>query len=577
MYKWQLDDLYEGFDSPEFKRDWERLQDFGNEFDTLSLDSNPSALTEAIELLEEYQITARRIGAFISLQLAVDTTNQELNNYRVKYSAMTSDLTKDIVALKRYLSEVEVDIAQDEHLAEYEFFLNELKESAKYQLDETSEDILSKLNISGAQAWSSLQTYLTSTAEEEYEGEARTLSELRNLAYDASPEVRKEAYEAELKLYDKIKDSVAFAINNIKKQVITTSKLRGYESPLHQTLIQSRMQEETLESLIKSIKAFLPEFQRYLKLKAKYLGHENGLPFYDLFAPIGESSQKFTVEEAGEYLVDNFKPFSQDLADLVTRSISEKHIDFLPRKGKSGGAFCSNLPFIKQSRMMLNFDGSLSSVITMAHELGHAYHGMVIQDHRPLNWSYSMPVAETASTFNETIVMSHMIKNASDKEEKLALIESSLQDTTQIIVDIYSRYYFESELFKVAEDQFLFSNQLEALMLEAQKAAYGDGLDPDYLHPFMWVNKGHYYSAGLSFYNFPYAYGGLFAKGLYTIYEESPEGFLDKYNQLLYTTTVGSVEDVAAQMGIDVTKEDFWQKSLASFVDYIDEFEELIG
>lgn len=576
MYQWQLNDLYSSFDSLEFKTDWDKFANYQPNFDQLIYQDNIEDIKKAINLLEDYNQLARRIGSFISLQIAVDTRHTDANNYRTKYSGITSQCTKSIVKLRRFLSTVETDISADEDLNQYQFFFQELRENAKYLLDETVEEVISKLNISGGQAWSKLQTYLTSITEEDYRGQSLTLSELRNLAYSDDANVRKEAYERELALYDKIKEPIAFSINNIKKQVLSTSQLRGYDSPLHATLLQSRMSQATLDSLLASIKAFLPEFRRYLKLKAKYLGHENGLPFYDLFAPVGKASQKFSVEEAGEYLINNFKAFSQDLADLVQESIENNYIDFLPRKGKSGGAFCSNLPFIKQSRIMLNFDGSLSSVITMAHELGHAYHGMIIQEHRPLNWSYSMPVAETASTFNETIVMNNLLQNSRSDEEKLALIEALLQDTCQIIVDIYSRFYFEDQLFQLSKDQFLFSQQLEALMLEAQDQAYGDGLDPEYKHPFMWVNKSHYYSTGLSYYNFPYAFGGLFARGLYTIYEENPEKFVEKYNDLLYTTTIASVEEVAAKMGIDVTQEEFWHQALNSLVKYIDQFEALI-
>lgn len=186
-----------------------------------------------------------------------------------------------------------------------------------------------------------------------------------------------------------------------------------------------------------------------------------------------------------------------------------------------------------------------------------------------------MPVAETASTFNETIIMNAAINDATSKEEKAMLIESMLQDVTQIICDIYSRYLFESEVIERRKEQFLFSSDLEEIMLKAQKEAYGDGLDPTTLHPFMWVCKSHYYSAHLNFYNFPYAFGGLFAKGLYAQFLKEGKEFVSKYNDLLYATTISSCEDVAKMAGIDLTKEDFWNSSLEIMKDYIDQFIEL--
>lgn len=573
MYEWQLDDLYVSYESEDFKADWKKLNQFKEDFSELSLEDNLESIKAAVKFKEDLLITARRIGAYISLTLSTNTTDEISTNYRGQYSQILSELTKSQILLDRFLGSVTSDITQDSELSEYTFAFKELKEEAAHLLDEETEAVISKMNISGASAWSNLHTFLTSTVETDVEGKTFTLSEIRNLAYDANQDIRKKAYHAELDMYNKIKDPIAFSLNNIKQQVLTTSSLRGYESPLDETLHKSRMDRRTLESLITAIKKYLPEFRRYLKQKAAYLGHENGLPFYDLFAPMGETSQQFTVEESGDYLVDHFRPFSDKLADLVATFYENDYVDFIPRKGKRGGAFCSNLPFIGQSRIMTNFDGSLSSVITMAHELGHAYHGSIIQSHKPLNWSYSMPVAETASTFNETLIMNDLLNNTNDEVEKLALIESLLQDTTQIIVDIYSRYYFESKVFEAKEDTFLFSQQLEELMKEAQLEAYGDGLDSNYLHPYMWVNKGHYYSAGLSFYNFPYAFGGLFARGLYSIYEQQPEGFVERYDELLKLTTVSTVEDTAKVMNIDVTDVAFWEKSLDTFVEYIDQFE----
>ena len=219
---------------------------------------------------------------------------------------------------------------------------------------------------------------------------------------------------------------------------------------------------------------------------------KNGLPWWDLFAPLGESHKTYTLEEAKEYLVNHFRKFSDDLADMVIEAFEEEWIDFYPRSGKVGGAFCANLPFIKQSRVLTNFSGSLSDIITLAHELGHAYHGLNIQDHLPLNTEYSMPVAETASTFCESLIMNAAIEDA-DKEEKIVLIESQLQDTTQIICDIYSRFLFESAVFEKSKDSFLFSKDLEELMIETQKEAYGNGLDHNYRHQYMWINKSDYY------------------------------------------------------------------------------------
>ena len=569
--EWSLKELYPSFESEEFQRDFERFSNFREVFNGLTLEDNLESIKAAIAALEEFSVLSSRLGNYINLTLTANTTDETANKYRTLFGNAYAALNSAYTKVYKFIGSVETDITADENLKDYEFYFAEAKQQYKHLLSDELEDVIAKFSISGGDGWEQLFEAMTSGVEGEFKGEKVTLSEIRNMAYDAYAAVRKEAYETELKMYDTIKEPIAFALNNIKQQVLTETSLRGFESPLAQTLEASRMSRQTLDALLEAIREYLPQFRAYLKHKAALLGHENGLPFYDLFAPIGESSRRFTIEESKEFLLENFKGFSEDLAQMTKEAYENNYIDFLPRKGKVGGAFCSNLPFIKQSRILTNFSGSLSDVVTIAHELGHAYHGLHIENHRVLNQEYSMPVAETASTFNENIVMNTVISEASDAE-KVALLESQLQDTTQIIVDIYSRYLFEASVFENREKSFMFSKDLEQLMLDAQKEAYGDGLDPDAMHPYMWACKPHYYSSGLSFYNFPYAFGGLFSKGLYAIYQEQPEGFVEKYQELLRATTVTSAEDTAKVLGVDVEDSAFWKKALAQVADNIEQF-----
>ena len=571
MYEWTLEDLYPSFESQEFKQDVEAYKALKGKFESLTLEDSIEGITQVVKLLEESTVLTGRLYNYIHLTLATDTTHETATQVEVQLAGVSADLQATYAKVSKFLGTIQTDITTDPFLAEYRYYFEEAKKDATHLLSDELEEVLAKMSISGGKAWSQLFDFMWSSAQGEYKGEVVTLSEIRGKAYDSDAEVRKSAYEAELKMYDAIKEPIAFSLNHIKKEVLTTSQLRGYESPLAHTLEASRMSRETLDALLEAIREYLPNCRKYLRHKAALLGHENGLPFYDLFAPVGNSSRTFTVEESKDYLIENFKTFSADLAEMTEEFFDKHYIDFYPRKGKVGGAFCANLPMIKQSRVLTNFTGSLSDVVTLAHELGHAYHGLHIENHRPLNQDYSMPVAETASTFNENIIMNTAIKEASD-EEKIALIESQLQDTTQIIVDIYSRYLFESAVFENREQSFMFSKDLEEMMLSAQKEAYGDGLDQSYLHPYMWACKPHYYSTGLSFYNFPYAFGGLFSKGLYAIYQEQPEGFVEKYQELLRATTVSSVEDTAKVLGVDVSTPEFWKKALAEVADSIEAF-----
>ena len=579
---WSLDALYTGYDDPQFSADIAKLKESVQAInalpDTLSHDDEGNSVTNILQSEEAFILLGGKLGSYLALRQATDTTDAQTVAYFTQVQQITSECAKALAKIDAYIQAIEDMDAlctQSAFLKEYEYLLQQTKQDGKYRLSEEVEEVIAKLNLSAGDAWGKLQEYLTSTLSVPYKDGVITLSEVRNLAYDSDSKVRKDAYEAELAAYDAIKQSVAFSLNHIKSQVNTISDLRGFDSPLDMTLYYSRMERKTLDGMMEAIQEYLPVFHSYLKRKAELLGHKNGLPWYDLFAPLQlfeDDHQKFSLTDAKDYLLAHFTPFAKDLADMIEKAFDEEWIDFYPRKGKVGGAFCYNLPFIKQSRVLSNYDGELGDIVTLAHELGHAYHGMMIENHRPLNTDYSMPVAETASTFNENIIMNAAIDEEQDPQKKMILIEKQLQDVTQIICDIYSRYLFESEVFERRRNSFLFADDCCEIMLKAQKTAYGDALDPNYLHPYMWVNKSHYYSSSLSFYNFPYAFGGLFARGLVRKYEQEGKAFVEQYRKMLKATTVCHVEDAAAIVNIDLKDKHFWLDSLETCKARVEEF-----
>lgn len=578
MEHWSLDALYRGYDTPEFKDDYKQAEALCQKLESKAYElkngDEKEQLISVLHLLEDYHNLIVKLINYVNLRQSVDTTDSESVAYYGKLSQLHSSTSKAMAQIYKFIASAEIDryVKEDEFLGQYEFYLKNIRDNAIHQLSDEVEEVIAKFDLSGGDAWGTQQEFMTSMLEVDYDNDKTTLSGIRNLAYSEDKDVRKKAYSAELASYEKIEDAVAFSINHIKRQVTTESVLRGFEAPLDMTLEKSRMSKATLDALLSAMKSNMPKFREYLKQKAKVLGHKDGLPWYDLFAPIGKTSKTFSIEETKTYLVEHFSKFSKDLAEMTELAFTEQWIDFYPRRGKTGGAFCENLPFIKESRILTNFDGSLSAVVTLAHELGHAYHGMHIQDHRPLNTEYSMPVAETASTFNENLIMNAAIEEAESKEEKLFLIESQLQDLNQIICDIYSRYLFEKSVFEESGEGFLFAEDLKKLMLKAQEEAYGDGLNKEYRHPYMWICKSHYYSSDLSYYNFPYAFGGLFARGLYAKYQQEGKGFIETYQRLLHATTISSVEDAAKICDVDLTTPEFWEDAFASCAELIDEF-----
>ena len=578
---WNLEPLYKGFDDPAFEADMQKGKALIAEFKVYAAGLDKAepleALREGVRLQEAISAVAEKLGLYASLRQSANTRDGEAASRLGQLMAVYSDMAAPGAAFKNWASKLEnlMELVEgDDYLKDYAFMFRNMEKSSRYLLPGRGEEIMARMRLSGGSAWSDLQGYLTSTVPVSYRDTTTNLSAIRNLAYDPDPQVRKDAYKAELACYDRIRDSVAFALNSIKLETISDCKLRGYESPLDRTLEHSDMKRATLEAMLEAMDEYSPKFWQYLKAKAKALGHEGGLPWYDLFAPMGNSTTKYTTEDAKKILVDLFSSFDEELAQMVARAFDDAWIDFYPRDGKAGGAFCAGAECLGESRILTNFDGSFSDIVTLAHELGHAFHNQCIQSHRPLNKDYSMPVAETASTFNECVVMAEAIRTAADKQEQLALIESQLQDATQIICDIYSRFRFEAMVFENREEQFMNADTLCGFMLEAQKKSYGDGLDHDCLHPYMWVCKSHYY--GPTFYNFPYAFGGLFARGLYAQYLEEGASFVPKYKKLLHTTTVATVEDTAKVAGIDLTDKNFWRSALQTIADQIDLFCKLV-
>ena len=576
--EWSLDKLYTGYDDPKFSEDEKKLDIVIEDIVsfTSNLSGNPvDVLNKAITLNQNLDNLIASLFYFAQLKMSVNTSDAESAAVAGRLSQKLSALAAPESALIKYIDQIEnlqSVIDSNELLKEHEFYIKNMKERAGYTLSPEVEQVISLYEISGSSAWSDLQGFLTSTVPVEYEGSTTTLSDIRNKAYDPDSKVRKSAYDAELKAYDRIKNGIAFSLNSIKMEVINRCKLRGYDSPLDEALKNAHMKRETLDALLTAMQEYLPKFWEYMRAKAKLLGHENGLPFYDLFAPLEGNDTVYTTEDAKAYLVNLFSTFDKEETDMIAKAFDEAWIDFYPHEGKVGGAFCAGLESIKESRILTNFGGTLGDVVTLAHELGHAFHNYCLRDNSILNLDVSMPVAETASTFNEVVCMNAAISAEKDPIARRALIEGQLMDANQIICDIYSRYLFESAVFDNRENEFMFADKLCELMLDAQKKAYGNGLDPEYLHPYMWACKSHYYSGGLSFYNFPYAFGGLFARGLYAKYLNEGESFVPLYKKLLKATGTTTVEGAAEVAGINLTDVNFWRSSLQILADEIDEF-----
>lgn len=573
---WDLSVFYKGFDDPKLREDIDEVKALLDSTDAL-LDAQKDdvkKLEDVVEAEEKLNRLLNRAYGYVELTLSADNENADALRYLDELSNLMVDVQLAASKCTRFIGRVEKleeKIEKSEKLRQNGFILREDAKQAKHMLPADMEKWMLRMSLNGGDAFSKLRDRLMGTHTVELDGKTLPLPAVRGMAYDPDPAVRKAAYEAEMASYKKVETPMAYCLGCIKGEAQTLCEAKGYPDLLTQQLTESRMDHETLDALWTAVREALPDFRRYLRRKAELLGHKNGLPFYDLFAPMGESTKKYTVEEAHDLLVKVFTGVNPEMGKFIDNAFKNRWIDMYPREGKAGGAFCAGFHGMHISRVLTNFVGSFSDVSTLAHELGHGWHNVCLERKPILMADAPMPLAETASIFNETL-LSHEVRKTADDQTRFALLENSLMEATQVIVDIYSRFLFESAVVEARKTHIPTAAELNQMMLDAQEESYGDGLDPDVRHSGMWVNKSHYYSTGVHFYNFPYAFGHLFGLGVFQEYLKQGPAFMPRYDELLASCGSGLIADVAASVGIDVRSADYWRGALDVARGEIDEF-----
>ncbi len=581
---WDLSNIYPSLDSDQFKADSLALT---RQIEALEIylttkmplagpGSEPTVLNAllggAVDRLNAIFSLSGRLYAYIDLTIATDSFNNEAQRALSIFEQERVRLDKILVFFQRWVGSLSQVIPSVLNLGgsakNHAFFINETVQQSQYLMSPAEEDLAAELSLSGANSWSKLQATLTSqlSAQIELDGKPQTLpiQAVINLRTHPDPDVRRRGYETEMAVWDRVREPLAAALNGIKGAANTLDQRRGRPDALHRALDVARLDRDTLEAMLAAMRQSLPVFQRYFKAKAARFG-KSSLAWWDLFAPSGESDRVFTFSEASEFVLDNFSRFSPVLASFARRAFDHHWIDAEQRTGKRGGAFCMEIPGAGESRILCNFDGSLDQVSTIAHELGHGFHNdcLVKAGKTEAQKIVPMTLAETASIMCETIVTEAALSRTERPQEALAILETQLIGDSQVIVDIYSRYMFEKEVFVRRKQAELSADELCEIMEQSQIAAYGDGLDPAYVHKYMWTWKSHYYMVNTPFYNFPYAFGLLFGTGLYAIYQKRGESFIPDYINLLAATGEARPADLAARFGIDIRQQDFWNDSLA--------------
>ncbi|PMP80372.1 MAG: oligoendopeptidase F, partial [Roseiflexus castenholzii] len=541
LLHWDMTVVYPALDAPEFNRDLvavrQAFDDMTALFDRLGIDRRDDQATDNTalaafdtviaalnDLLERFTTLRAYVYSFVATDSRDDRAQAALSllmQDSVKLTKLSKRLTAWIGGL-----DAETLIQRSAVARDHAYLVRRAVEEARHLMSPAEEELAAELDLSGGIAWTRLYQNLTSQMMVPIERDGQVvelpMSQVRNLARDPSREVRRHAHEAELAAWERAALPIAAALNSIKGQVLALGRRRRWATPLDASLFDNGIDRATLDAMMHAAREFFPDFRRYLRAKARLLGVER-LAWYDLFAPVGGGGRSWQFSDAEAFIVAQFARYSPRMGEFAARAFRERWIDAEPRAGKVGGAFCMSLRR-DESRILVNHDSTADSMFTLAHELGHAYHNLNLAHQTMLNRDTPMTLAETASIFCETIVRNAALQEAT-RDETLEILEAFLSGACQVVVDITSRFLFESALFEQRAARDLSVAELCTLMTDAQKQTYGDVLDDQTLHPFMWAVKGHYYSSGFSYYNYPYMFGLLFGLGLYAEYQRAPEAF----------------------------------------------------
>lgn len=526
-----------------------------------------SAWTAAVQSI---LIRLRQVDSFVACLLAQkmkDSAAQVLND-RVK--TMASKFNGALTGFDeqlRLVNESEWDKwIKQEDISPVAFTLNERREAAKEKLPPSQEALAGELAVDGYHGWGDFYNTIVSRARFEAvneDGTTKSLSagQMHNRLSDPDRKLRVSAFAEWEREWGEQAELCAETLNRISGFRLKLYGKRGWESVLKEPLEMNRMSEATLNAMWTAVNEGKPELVRYLERKAELLGIDK-LDWHDVEAPVGSASRTVPYSEAANFIVDQFRKFSPDLAEFSKKAFEDRWIEAEDRPGKRPGGFCTSFPVSKQTRIFMTYSGTASNISTLAHELGHAYHQYVMEDLPPFVQEYAMNVAETASTFAELIVSDSALQTATDPEEKLGLLEDKLQRSVAFFMNIHARFLFETRFYARRKQGMLSHEELSSLMEEAQREAYNGVLGE--LHPNFWASKLHFYLTDVPFYNFPYTFGFLFSCGIYAIAKKEGEAFADRYVALLRDTGRMTVEELAQKhLDVRLDEPEFWRGAVA--------------
>ena len=552
------------------------------------LSSLPRKLEEGtrkawIDMLLLVQDTEKRLdhaGSFTYCLAAQDVTDEkamvileEISSHEAAIEVIKTDIDEFAIAVEDGAWEAFVG---DDKLVGSAFYWSERRRKARLKMEPKLEKLATELAVSGYHAWNRLYTKIAGDLRSEFVEDGKTeelsMGQLTNKMSLPDREIRRQAFEKLESAWKSTDGLAAMQINSLAGFRLSLYKARGWESPLFESYMMARVSEETINAMWKVIADNVDRMVEYISAKKRLLGLD-AFRWYDQWAPVGEIDKRFTYGEASDFVVSHLSSFSPEMGDFARRAIDDRWIEAEDRSGKMAGGFCTGLPVVKQSRIFMTFSGNYSEMMTLAHELGHAFHSWVFRDGDYYARYYTMTTAETASTFNEMLVTDAALDAAGSKAEKLSLVDKKIQDHLAMFCNIRCRFIFETRFYEERKKGPVPKERLNQLMVEAQKTAFGGALADDGCHPLFWASKLHFSETGVPFYNYPYTFGHLFAGGVYNLAKKEGPAFAKKYTALLADTGSMSCEDIAKKhLDVDLTGEGFWKDAVGRAMKDVDLF-----
>lgn len=583
---WNLDKIFMGGGkSSQFLDHMNQLEDLIHELEgsltSLITPLSTNEVTKVVHIIENIgniRLYLSQATSFITCLLAQNPKDQDAASLRGKIAQIESRFEKELLKVKKIFTNTKEDIwgslLESEELKDYRFILNEWREQADKSLSEGELNLISDLMVDGYHAWGQFYQDLVSSINVKIHrnGKEENLSvgQAINLRSHPNKEVRKEAHYVLENIWKEKEELFSKIINHIVGFRIQVNNKRGIKSAIEDPLKKNRMKEETLNTMWTVISKYKQPFSNYLKRKAEMIG-ESSMKAYNFWAPVTKSKQEITFEEAATLITEHFSPFGTELEGFVKQAFDEGWIEAEDRPNKSAIPFCADFPLTGESRVFMTFSGTFLNVLTLVHELGHAFHNHAMKSVNGLNKHYPLSIAETASTFAEMIIFDAAMKKANTKEEKLFILDEKLKRSVMNFMNMHSRFLFEQRFYDERNEGMVSAHRLNQLMEKSLNEAYAGSLEQPSIYSWVWTP--HYYITQSPFYNFPYTFGYLFALGIYAKAKEKGKDFEKDYLALLRDSGSMSVEDlVMKHLGEDITSEEFWVKGMELCVKDAEEF-----